>query len=117
MKLTLKSNQNRQYYMPKEVAEILGREAELIPNAHAIVVFPKGSSTRRILNSLDVIRHDLENQIAAEEEDKRPEIPANPGTQERLEKAEETINEIDSKQDEMLKKIDELRQLIGRTKK
>jgi len=71
VKYSSKSNIKRQYYLPREVAEMLGREAELIPNAHALVMFPKGASARKVLRSVEVIKHDLENQIAAEEEEKK----------------------------------------------
>lgn len=110
MKYTSKSNIKRQYYLPREVAEMLGKEAELIPNAYALVMFPKGSPARKVLRSLAVIQHDLENQIATEEEDKGTEIPRgsqaqdNRKTEKRLESIE---NKLESVFDEMRRKIKE----------
>jgi len=69
MKLTVRRNKNSQYYFPREAAGVAGDEAELIPNTHALIMFPKGSSPRRVLRSLAVIQLDLENQIVAEEEE------------------------------------------------
>jgi hypothetical protein len=113
MKYTSKSNIKRQYYLPREVAEMLGREAELIPNAYALVMFPKGSPTRKVLRSLAVIQHDLENQIATEEEDKGTEIPEGsqvqdkPGVEKRLENIEHSVGKLESVFDKMRREIRE----------
>lgn len=71
MKYRSKGNVNRQYYLPREVDQMLGKDAELIPNAFALVMFPKGSSPEKVLRSLAVIQHDLENQIFTEKIDRR----------------------------------------------
>ena len=69
MRYTSKANQNRQYYVPREVGEMLGKEAEIIPNAGAVVFYRKGSPIRRILRSLAVIQLDLENELRNQEEE------------------------------------------------
>ena len=94
MKYTSKSNIKRQYYLPREIAEMLGREAELVPNAYALVMFPKGASARKVLRSLEVIQHDLENQIATEEEEKNTKDSETESITERVARLEKLIKEM-----------------------
>ena len=83
MRVEVNRNASSQYYFPKAVAKVAGENAEVIPNAFCLVMFPKGSSPGKILRSLEIIQKDLEHQIV-EEEIERQEKQAEP------EKAQET---------------------------
>lgn len=58
-----KSNQNHQYYLLRNISEMLGPQAEYIPSPYAVVMFPEHASAKRVLLGLDLIRAELEAEM------------------------------------------------------
>jgi len=66
-------NPHGQVYLPSEIrAELNTRELELLGNARAIVVYPRGTKPSQVLRSLQVVIEDLKHRVElAGEESKR----------------------------------------------
>lgn len=62
MQFKMRTNPSGQIYLPKEVRAELGRELVLIGNARAAVLFPEDADWETVLQSLSVIRQDLEHR-------------------------------------------------------
>jgi hypothetical protein len=50
-------------YIPKEIREAFTRELKIIPNATAALFFPANASYRDVLQSLSIIKADLEFRL------------------------------------------------------
>lgn len=75
MKYISKSNSNRQYYLSREVAQMLGPEAIYIPTPYMIAMFPKGTSARMILLGVALVMAELESELEASSWDLEEEGP------------------------------------------
>jgi len=47
-------------YIPKEIVEALGFKLVAIPNAKALLLFPEGEKSARVIESVKIILQDLE---------------------------------------------------------
>lgn len=66
-------NPHGQVYLPSEIRQELGtKHLEILGNAKAIIVFPKGTRPSDLLRSLDVVRLDLEHRVELELRKTRP---------------------------------------------
>jgi len=54
-------------YFPKEIRQALGSKLKGIPNAAAILLYPKGTDQKDVLKSINIIRADLEHKIGMTE--------------------------------------------------
>ena len=63
-------NSQGKVYLPSEIRRQLGAQVEILGNAKAIVIFPKGTSAEHVLRSLDVVRLDLKHRVQLEAESK-----------------------------------------------
>ena len=66
MKYSSKGNLNRQYYVSREVGQMLGNEAEYIPSPYVIALYPKGATAATVLRGLALICAELEGEIEVE---------------------------------------------------
>jgi len=56
-------NSQGKIYLPIEIRQTLNaKHLEIIPDAKAIVVFPKGTAFRDVIRSLEIVRLDLEHR-------------------------------------------------------
>ena len=63
-------NSQGKVYLPIEIRQTLNaKRLEIIPNAKAIVVFAKGTASRDVIKSLDIVRLDLEHRAEFEPSD------------------------------------------------
>jgi len=62
----MRTNPSGQIYLPREVRAELGGELILLGNARAAVLFPKDADLETVLESLSIIRQDLEHRKALE---------------------------------------------------
>ena len=63
-------NPHGQVYLPSEIRQELNtRELEILGNARAIVIFPKGTQPSSVLKSLKVIQLDLQHRADLERKD------------------------------------------------
>jgi hypothetical protein len=64
-KLKLPRTQNI-VWIPKPVADCLGRDLRIMPNSAAAVVYSASADTTDIIESLQVLLHDLQNKAKRE---------------------------------------------------
>ena len=50
-------------YFPKAIVKTLGFELKAIPNAKAMVVYPKNADLKTVIKSLKIILQDLELRV------------------------------------------------------
>jgi hypothetical protein len=62
VKFRIRANPGGQYYFPKEVREELGKRLSLFCDAKAALVFSDQTSLSIVLESMDVIRKELEHR-------------------------------------------------------
>ncbi len=63
MKVELKANHVGQMVMPAHIRKVSRNECELLPNTKAGVIYPIGTDPRQVLRSIEVVVHDLRNQL------------------------------------------------------
>jgi hypothetical protein len=59
----IKAGPQGHFYIPKRIRETLGTELKVIPNAKAAIFFPSNVSLEDVLQSLKIIRLDLEHRL------------------------------------------------------
>jgi hypothetical protein len=65
-KLRLPKNQNI-VWIPKPVADCLGRDLRIMPNSAAAVVYSATTPTREVVHSLTILLQDLQYKMQREE--------------------------------------------------
>jgi len=53
-------------YIPKEIAETLGRQVKAVPNRTAVLLYPENISIKQVIKSTRIILQDLEHAIDLE---------------------------------------------------
>lgn len=55
-------------YIPKEIRETLGTEVKATPNRAAVLLYPENMSIKDVIQSLSIIRQDLEHAVELQKE-------------------------------------------------
>ena len=58
-------------YLPKTIRESFGRNLKIIPNASAAVIFPKDMPYEDVLESIKIIKADIEHRISLQKRHKK----------------------------------------------
>jgi hypothetical protein len=66
MEFDLKTGAQGHVYFPKAIREVLGDKMKILPNAHAALIYPEGTTPQDLLNSLSIITADLKLRVKEE---------------------------------------------------
>lgn len=67
MEFELKTGVQGHVYFPKAIRGVLGDKMKILPNSHAALIYPEGTSSQDLLDSLSVIMADLKMRKKTED--------------------------------------------------
>lgn len=67
MEFELKTGPQGHVYFPKNVRKILGARMTLLPNSHAVIIYPENTNPETVIKSLRIIIQDLELKTESRE--------------------------------------------------
>jgi len=60
MEFELKTGSQGHVYFPKNVRKLLGDRMTLLPNSHAVIIYPENANLETVIKSLRIIIQDLQ---------------------------------------------------------
>jgi len=68
VKFHARANPQRQYYLPKEVREELGKTLDIICNTKAAIIYNSTTPIQQVLKSLKVLEDDLTHRVEMQQQ-------------------------------------------------